>query len=174
MKTSVCLAAVCLVLLSGLSTARAQEGEGYTFLSGNFGPQICLGKWVPSKDVALPGTCEGQLMGLPQLTAISTRQAVDRLDQLLTALGSIDQKLAVSNDQMDQLIEATVNTQSLMDEQIRQVNDFLSEAISRRFDELPAEILKNDKFREELSKLKQDILKEVDKYYSKRPAATKK
>jgi hypothetical protein len=174
MKTSACLTLCFVFLLGAVSMAQAQGGEGYTFITTEFGPQICLGRWVPSKDVALPGVCQGQLVGLPQLTAISSKQTVDRLGQLLVTLDSIDRRLAVNNDQMDRLIEATVNTQSSIDEQVRQVNDFLREAIARRFNELPAELLKNDEFREELSKLKQDILNEVDKYYSRRtPPATK-
>jgi hypothetical protein len=174
MKNCICFAVAIVFLMGSLSSVQAQGGEGYTFLTTEFGPQICLGRWVPSKDVALPGVCQGQLVGLPQLTAISSKQTVDRLGQLLVTLDSIDRKLAINNDQMDRLIEATQNTQSSIDEQVRQVNDFLREAISRRFEELPEEMMNNDMFREELSKLKQDILKEVDKYYSRRPSPEKK
>lgn len=173
MKRSICLAVSIVFLMGGLSLVQAQGGEGYTFLRTEFGPQICLGRWVSSKDVALPGVCQGQLIGLPQLTAISSKQTVDRLGQLLITLDSIDRKLAINNDQMDRLIDATLNTQASIDEQVQQVNDFLREAITSRFDELPEEMLKNDKFREELTKLKQDILKEVDKYYSRRSSSEK-
>lgn len=158
----------------GASITEGQEGEGYTFFSNQYGPQICIGRWVPSRDVALPGVCDGQVMALSQLTALSTRQTVDRLDKLLLWLDSIDQKLSISNDQMNNLVEVTVNTQAMIDQYSRLVSDFLREAIIQRFDELPKEILENDLFRQELEKLKTDILKEVEKHYSKLPAPPKK
>ena len=48
-------------------------------------------------------------MGVPQLTAISAKQTVDRLDQLLTAFASVDEKLDINNKQVSQLIEAALN-----------------------------------------------------------------
>jgi hypothetical protein len=44
----------------------------------------------------------------------------------------------------------------------------LREMITRRFDALPGEILANDQFKEEITKLKEDILKEVEKRYPAR------
>jgi hypothetical protein len=155
--------------MMGASIAQGQE-ERYTFFSNQYGPQICIGTWRPSKDVALPGVCDGQVMAVSQLTALSARQTVDRLDMLLLSLGSIDQKLSVSNDQMNRLVEATVKTQAMIDQYSRLVSDFLREAIIQRFDQLPKEILENDLFRQELDKLETDILNEVEKHYSKLPA----
>jgi len=171
MKTLICITTIWLVFfIVGASSVQSQTQvvEGYTFIRGGTGPQVCLGRWVPPKDVALPGVCEGQVVGVDQLTAISTRLSADRLDQLLLALTSIDQKLAVNNDQIKRLIEATVNTQTSIDQQVRQVSEFLRETITKRFDALPEEILANDLFKEELTKLKEDILKEVEKHYSTR------
>ncbi len=166
---------VCLIcFVGGVSSARGQEGEGYTFFSNEYGPQICIGTWVPSKDIALPGTCQGQVMPLYQLNAISGRQTVERLDKLLLSLDAIDQKLSVGNDQMNSLIETTVNTQTLLEQYSQLVSDSLSEAIDRRFDELPKEIMDNELFKQDLDKLKTDILKEVEKHYSKPLAAPKK
>ncbi len=151
----------------GLSSVRCQtqEFEGYTIVRTVTGPQVCLGRWVPPRDVSMSGVCEGQMVPVAQLSAISARQGVDRLDQLLVALTSIDQKLAVNNDQINRLIEATVNTQASIDQQVRQVSEFLRDTITKRFDALPGEILANDVFREELNRLKEDILKEVEKRY---------
>jgi hypothetical protein len=154
--------------------SEAQTAEGYTFITGAGGAQVCLGRWVPSRDVALPGFCEGQLVDLAQFTAISSRLSADRLDQMLFALGSIDQRLALNNEQVSLLIEATVNTRTAIDEQGRLAGELLQETIARRFDSLPDEILANDAFREELAKLKKDILKEVERLYQKRPASQKK
>jgi hypothetical protein len=172
MKTLICITAVWLVFfIAGVSSVQSQTEmvEGYTFIRGATGPQVCLGRWVPSKDVALPGVCEGQIVDVAQLTAISARLSADRLNQILFALASIDQKLAVNNDQIKRLIEATVNTQTSIDQQVGQVSELLHDAITKRFDALPEEILANDLFKEELTKLKEDILKEVEKHYSKQP-----
>jgi hypothetical protein len=149
--------------------SQAQGTSGYTFLRGSLGPQVCVGRWVPSSDVALPGTCEGQLMDVAQFTAVSSEQSADRLDQMLVSLDSIDQKLAVSNDQLGRLIDATVNTQKSIDEQVRSANNILLETISRRFDELPAEMLASEEFKKELTKLKEEILGDVEKLYPPRP-----
>ena len=171
MKIFVRTAVFCLALFFiGASPVRTQTQviEGYTFLQGNSGTQVCLGRWVPSTDVALPGVCEGQLMNLPQLTAISSRISAEKLDQVLVALSSIDQRLAVNNEQIKQLINATMNTQDSIDQQVGQVNEMLHETIASRFDALPDEILANDLFKAEIAKLKEDILREVEKRYPTR------
>lgn len=174
MKTLICICTLFLAfVMMGALITEAQEGD-YTFFSNQYGPQICIGRWRPSKDVALPGVCDGQVMAVSQLTALSTRQTVDRLDMLLLSLDSIDQKLSVSNDQLNNLVEVTANTQAAIDQYSSLVSDFLRESIIRRFDELPKEILENDLFRQELDKLETDILDEVEKHYSKLPAPPQK
>lgn len=171
MKKLISIAALWLVFcIIGASSAQGQSGDGYTFITSERGTQICLGNWIPPRDVGLAGVCDGQVIGLPQLSAISAKQTVDRLDQLLTALSSIDQRLAYNNDMMTILIQATVNTQTSIDQQVRQGSEFLRDAITQRFGDLPKEIMANDLFKEELMKLKADILAEVEKQYSKRPA----
>lgn len=170
-------AAICIVLfiVGALPVrSRAQTAEGYTFLSGSSGAQVCMGNWVPSRDIALPGVCEGLLVDVAQFTAISARQSADRLDQLLSTLTSIDQKLAVNNDQISRLIDATVNTQTSIDQQTGQVGELLKETIASRFDALPEELLANNAFKEALAKLKEDILREVEKHYLKQPQPSKK
>jgi hypothetical protein len=122
----------------------------------------------------LPGVCQGQIVDVAQFTAVSAKLSADKLDQLLLALFSIDQKLALNNDQVNRLIEVTVTTQTSIDQQVSQVGELLYETIARRFDALPEEILSNDLFREELRKLKEDILKEVERNYSRRPTPSKK
>ena len=177
MKTLICVTTMWLVFfIVGESSVQSQTQvvEGYTFMMGPRGLQVSLGRWVPPRDVALPCVCEGQVVGVAQLTAISSRLSADRLDQVIRALDSIDQKLAVNNDQVKQLIEATVDTQTSIDQQVRQVSELLREMIIERFDALPEELLANDLFKEELAKLKEDILKEVEKHYSKRPTPSTK
>jgi hypothetical protein len=168
MKTLICVTTIVLVFfIVGVSSVQSQTQvvDGYTFIRGASGAQVCLGRWVPSRDVALPGVCDGQIVDVTQLTAISARLTADRLDQILLALASLDQKLAINNDQVKQLIEANVKTQTSIDQQVRQVSDLLRETITKRFDTLPEEILANDLFKKEIEKLKEDILKEVEKHY---------
>jgi hypothetical protein len=175
MKTLICVATIGLVffiMCASSVQSQTQVVEGYTFIRGATGTQVCLGRWVPPRDVALPGVCEGQIVDVTQLTAISARLTADRLDQILLALASLDQKLAINNDQVKQLIEANVKTQTSIDQQVKQVSDLLRETLTKRFDALPEEILANDLFKEEIEKLKEDILKEVEKYYSRKPISS--
>jgi hypothetical protein len=179
MKKLICVTTICLIFfIVGASSVQSQTEilEGYTFIRGGTGTSVCLGKWVPSRDVALPGVCQGQMVDVNHLAAISAKQSADKLDQLAYALNLIDQKLAINNDQFQQLIKVTVNTQTLIDQQVRQFNELLREAIIERFnvlfDTLPEEIFSNDLFKEEFKKLKKDILKEVEKHYLKKPETT--
>lgn len=177
MKTLVCVTTIWLAFITvGLSSVQSQtrELEGYTIVRTPAGPQVCLGKWVPPIDVALPGVCQGEMVDIAQFSAISARQSTEKLDQLLLTLTSIDQKLAVNNDQLKELIQATVNTQIAIDQQVSQVSEFLLERITKRFDALPQEMIDNDLFKKELAKLKEDILKEVKESYSTRPKTSTK
>lgn len=177
MKTLICAAIICsAVFILDISSVPAQTEvvEGYTFIRGTMGPQVCLGRWIAPRDVAVPGFCDGQLIDVAQLTAVSARLSADRLDQILLALISIDQRLSVNNDQVRELIEATVSTQTSIDEQVSQVSELLHEAITTRFEALPEEILTSDLLKEEITKLKEDILKEVDKNFLRRPPSSTK
>ena len=163
MKTLSFVIAVCLAFfVTSASPARSQDG--YSFITNAFGPQVCLGTWIPSTEIGQSGVCEGQLVGISQLTAISAKQSVERLDQLIATLVSIDQKLDLSNNQVSRLIEATVNAQ-----QAAQDNESLRKAISYRFVALPKELLADKVFMEEITKLREDILKEVEKRYPTKP-----
>jgi hypothetical protein len=164
MKRFICIAAVSFALIVvGASSAQPQfqDIEGYTFIRGSSGSVVCLGRWVPSTDAGKPGVCEGQMVDVTQLTAISAKLSAERLDQLLLVLTSIDQKMADNNSQIERLIEATVNTQESIDHQAEQIDELLRDAISARFDALARRVLANDTFRKELEKLKADILADV-------------
>lgn len=176
-KTLLCIAAICsLFFVVGVSSVQSQPQvfEGYTVISGPSGAQVCLGRWVPPKDVALPGVCEGQLVDVAQFTAIFTKMSADRLDQVILLLGLMDQKLAISIDQVNRLLESMVKTQTAIEQQTSQTGELLEETITKRFDALSEEILASEQLREELLKLKEDILKEVEKRYPARPAPSKK
>lgn len=145
--------------------SQTQEIGGYTVIRGGTGTIICVGRWVPSTAPGRPGYCEGQMADPSQLTAISTRQTSDKLDQLLSVLESIDQKLSDNNVQIERLIEATVNTQTTINQQTGQVSELMHDTISTRVDALSRRVLANDTFKKELEKLKEDILTDVKKYY---------
>ena len=163
MRKDVFPAVIALVLfLTGLPLqSSAQEYSGYTFLPGSSGSLVCMGRWKPSTDPALPGNCDGQLLDMGQFSAASARLSADRLDQVINILMSIDQRLSANNDELQSLTTVTANLQKSLDRQGTQ--DRLSEAIARRFDSLPSEILSNDLFKQEIIKLKEDILKEVER-----------
>jgi len=167
MKTLGYVTAIALALLIASATP-AQSQEDYSFFANAWGPQICLGSWTPPSDSNPFGVCEGQIMGLPQLTAISSRQTVERLDQLLAVFASVDEKLDINNQQVGMLIEATHDTQASIEQQVKQVSEFLRETITQRFDAIPSEILANKAFLRELINLREDILKEVEKRYQPR------
>jgi hypothetical protein len=154
-----------IIVCASSVQAQTQEIGGYTVIRGGTGSIICLGRWVPSKEAGRPGVCEGQLADAAQLTAISTRQTADKLDQLLTFLASIDQKLADNYVQVERLIEATVNTQSAINQQVEQIGELMHDTISSRVDALSKRVLANETFKKELEKLKQDILADMKKYY---------
>ena len=176
-KTLVYVTAICsLLFVVDVASVQSQPQtfEGYTVISGPWGAQVCLGRWVPPKDVAMPGVCEGQLMDMAQFTAGFTKMSADRLDQAVLLLGLIDQRLALNNDLVSQLLESTVRTQTSMEQHVSATSDLLRETITKRFDALSEEILASDQFREELLRLKEDILKEVEKRYPARTAPQKK
>jgi len=167
-KKVICIAAMwfaILVVCVPLVRSQVLEVEGYTVIRGGTGSIICLGRWVPSTEVGKPGYCEGQMVDVSQLTAISTKQTAEKLDQLLLVLAAIDQKLADNTLQMERLIEATVNTQILIDQQVAQVGELMYDTISTRVDALARRVLANDTFKRELEKLKKDILADVKKAY---------
>ena len=164
MKKLLCTAAI-LAIFFALAATQAESEDDYTFVPTPGGTRICLGTWIPPSSVGLAGECQGEIMTFSQLSAVSTKQSADRLDQVVLSLEAIDQKMAINNEQISRLINATVSTQASIDRQVSQAGDFLREAIARRFDALPKELLSNEAFKEELSKLKADILAEVEKKF---------
>lgn len=179
MKTLVSAAlSVAVILCMSLSPlwAQTQVVDGYTFVRGLSGANVCLGQWVVQRDGT--GSCEGQLVDVFQLSAVSSRLTADRMDQMLTVLSSMDEKLSAGNAQMQKLTEVTLKAQESLEKQVQQSGTLLQEAITARFDrrlsELPVEMLASEEFRLAMEALKQDILDEVEKFYVRRPAVTTK
>jgi hypothetical protein len=149
------------LLFACVSSAWSQE---YTPIATVYGQQVCIGRWIPSTTGAQGGTCEGDMIGVQQLAAISARQSLDKLDQLVTVLASIGDKMDVSNDQLNLLIQVTANAQ-----QAAQNNESLRRTIAQRFGALSLELTENEAFRAEISSLKKDILAAVEKRYPTNP-----
>jgi len=171
-KTVVCVfAAFLIIFISEIPSAWSQTTEvvGYTIVTTNEGPQICLGTWVPPANVAQPGFCQGQMLDVFQLTAVSARKSADELNELLIVLTSIAEKLDVNNKQVEQLIKITASLAPIVQLDSERKKS-LHEAITQRFDALPKDVLTNDLFKKELIKLREDILSKVDDLYSTRPA----
>lgn len=162
MKSLLCCTALFSMLFIGdvsRALSQTQTVEGFTFIETQAGPKICLGRWIPPTDVALPGRCEGQIIDASQLTAVSSGLTSGKLDQLLNVLTSIDQRLAVNNDQVRRIVETAAAAG-----QSGRSSVALSDAINKRFDSVPEDIKADDRFREELARLREDILRVVERY----------
>ena len=170
MKMILCLSVTALaLLLTRVPTALAQEN--YTVIQGAAGPQVCVGTWYPPREPGLPGSCDGTVMSFSQFSALTARQSSGKLDQLLTVLDDIDQKMASNVDQLNQLIEVSRSTQHSINDQVQQSKQMLNAAIAQKFAALPKEMVENAAFKAALAQLKEEILKEVDQYYLAKPAS---
>ena len=167
------ITASCLAILIILASPTYSQDEGYTFITSSDGHKVCLGSWVKSDDVLKGGQCDGEIMSLSHFSALSSRSTVDRLDQLLVAISTLDEKMAENNDQLGLLIQATENTKASIDSQVDQVGEILRETISKRFDTFLVELLNDDLFKEELVRLKEEILNEIDSVYFSEPPVKK-
>ncbi len=172
MKKSSALFIICLALLiaSLPPGSQAQESEGYSFFRGPTGPQVCIGNWTPPSKDYVSGYCDGQVLDVSQFGAVSSRMSAERLDMAIQYLQSIDSRLAANNAAIERLINATVSAKAATSQQ----DTGLRSAIRRRFDAVPAELLANESFRQEIAKLRQDILREVDSSFQQPPARSTK
>ncbi len=172
MKKFFCIAALCTIsIMTGQANrSEAQDAAGYTFIRGPMGPQVCVGMYTPPTADSVSGFCDGQVLDLMQFNAASTKLSADRLDQAVQVLVDIDNRLVQSNDKMDRLLEASVSARASSEKQGRDLAE-MSDAIERRFQTVPEELLANDSFKQELARLKEDILREVESRYQPRPQA---
>ncbi len=175
MRRSLLVAAIVLAsMITAASPAYCitQEAGGYTFIKGETGSQVCVGTWVPPSSVGKPGDCEGELMDVAQFSAVTATQSIDRLDQLVNSLSSIDEKMAASNAQLQRLIDVELDMLTLLDQQSAQSYEQLRAAISSKFDAAPTEFRSYRAAREAIKKLREDIMKEFDKYAGPSPQPT--
>jgi hypothetical protein len=90
-----------------------------------------------------------------------------RIDDLITAQNST--KTAIDSLKQDlttkiaEMVASNKATQDLIQQQIKQNNQLLFDTLQKRLNSIPADLLTNPAFKEELDKLKKDILDEVNK-----------
>ncbi len=173
MKESVLFAWICTLFFMSVP-AISDAQQDYTVIMTERGPHVCVGTWLPPREAGLAGECQGQVMSFQQFSAISARQTADTLNQLVPTLSAIDQKMAVNNEQISRLIEVTAGMQTAIERQTAQTSDFLNETIASKFRSFPEELLADEKVRNELERLKKEILEEVERRYPRQKPPTKK
>ena len=78
--------------------------------------------------------------------------------------------MSENSKQLETLIQVTENTKTSIDTQVAQVGEILRESISLRFDTLLVQLINDDLFKEELIRLKEEILAEIDSVYFAEPS----
>ena len=133
--------------------------EGVDVVQGLYGSSICLGKMRGPQ-------CSGPMVPSDAAAAIYARGINANLEQIRLAL--LELKTG-TNDRLGQLADATNKTHRLMEQQFQQSNELLHETIVKLFDALPAKLLTDPLVKQEVQKLREDILKEVDRRIPKPP-----
>lgn len=165
MKASILVAMFAFAfLIPDVLSARAQTPpppqnfDGKVILPSTFGDLICLGGWD-----AEARRCNGAQVssgGLAALSAMRSAEALERIQALLDTM----------NKTLSENTEAVLSIELSIDQQNRQAGESLRQAISKRIDAAVETIGDDDSVKEALQKLKNDLLREIDRENPK-PAA---
>lgn len=136
-----------------------QQYDGNIILPSTFEDLICLGNWNAELE-----RCEGSAVSSGALAAISAAKSADRLEQIRLLLDAMNNSLSANT-------QALRDIQRSFGPQTGPANGSLQEAILTRFDAIPAGILTDDSVREELERLRNDILQEVNRRDPTPPAS---
>lgn len=128
-----------------------QRYDGNIILPSTFEDLICLGNWNEEL-----GRCEGAAVSSGALAAISAAKSADRLEQIRLLLNSINNKLSENT-------QALIDLRKSFELQDIPATQSLREAIITRFDTVPEGVLTGDSVREELNRLRDDILEAVER-----------
>ncbi|NKE73243.1 hypothetical protein [Candidatus Manganitrophus noduliformans] len=128
-----------------------QQYDGNIILPSTFEDLICLGNWNAELE-----RCEGSAVSSGALAAISAAKSADRLEQIRLLLNSINNKLSENT-------QALIDLRNAFDLQGAPTTQSLREAIITRFEAVPSGILTEDSVKEELDRLRNDILGEVER-----------
>ena len=158
---------VCTFLSLKAPSANAQSDqiqnyEGMVILPSTYGDLLCLGNW--NSDLK---RCDGPAVSSGALAAISAAKSVDKLEQIRLLLDKMNNGLSANT-------QALLNIQKSVDLQKRPAKESIKQAITTRFDAIPSGILTDDSVRNEIERLKQDILLEVDQSSLKSPSSSGK
>lgn len=144
-------------------TAESYNGKG--IISSTFEDRICFGNVVTSEET-FP-RCSGSEVSSGGLTAISTLNTVEKLEQIRVLLESINNRLAPKPEAAPQGEKSPEQSSALP-------APSLHEAVEKRFAEVPSEVFSSEGARQEISRLKTAILKEIDAQTSEGAAPPKK
>lgn len=128
-----------------------QRYDGNVILPSTFEDLICLGNWNAELE-----RCEGSAVSSGALAAISAAKSADRLEQIRLLLDSIHNRLSENT-------QALLDLRKSFDLQNAPATQSLRQAIITRFDAVPAGILTDGLVKEELDRLRNDILGEVER-----------
>ena len=158
---------VCAFLSQTPPPANAQSDpiqnyEGMVILPSTYGDLLCLGVW--NSDLK---RCDGPAVSSGALAAISAAKSVDKLEQIRLLLDKMNNGLSANT-------QALLSIQKSVDLQSRPVKESIKQAIAARFNAIPSGILTDDSVRNEIERLKKDILLEVDQSGPKSPGSSGK
>ncbi|HLG22013.1 MAG TPA: hypothetical protein VI382_04300 [Candidatus Manganitrophaceae bacterium] len=147
---------------SDAQNSQIQNYEGMVILPSTYGDLICLGNW--NSDLK---RCDGPAVSSGALAAISAAKSVDKLEQIRLLLDTMNSGLSAHT-------QALLDIKKTIDLQNHPAKESIKQAITTRFDAIPAEILTDDSVRKEIERLKEDILLEVDGKSLKPPSSSGK
>lgn len=140
-------------------TAPVMEYENKGIIPGDYGGDtICLNNWVPPQSGntignSSPGVCNGVEISALALTAISSKNSSDKLEQIRVLLEQLNNNLT----------KVVSENRRLNKDHDRRENVALRELIDEKFDALPVEVVANKQIKEILNKLRQDLLESIKK-----------
>ncbi|TAJ99837.1 MAG: hypothetical protein EPO39_16395 [Candidatus Manganitrophaceae bacterium] len=164
MKASILVAMFAFAfLISDVPSARAQTPpppqnfDGKVILPSTFGDLICLGGWD-----AESRRCNGAQVSSGGLAALSAMRSAEALERIQALLDTMSKTLSENT-------EAVLSIENSIEQQNRQAGESLRQAVAKKVDAV-AETVDDDSVKEALQKLKNDLLREIDRENPK-PAA---
>ncbi len=163
------LSALCVAVLAGaplgafaqaavIGVGRVKTDVGEFVTSGGR-TWACLGAAWRDEGSVSGGTgtrysCAGSILDSDTYTTVSVGRTAVALGDLKAALDGVAASVARNGDGVAAL-------RLWLEAQVQQSNQLLYEAISARFDAVPARVLANKAFKDAIAKLREDVLASV-------------
>lgn len=111
------------------------------------------------------GPCSGgtRTYQSADFAAVYAKLNNDELKNIKSLWAEMSRQLEANTAAIKKMTESNEKVQASIDEQVRLGKEMLHGMIVKRFDTMPAELLQNELFKQEMAKLKADILSEVDR-----------